>query len=292
LKGRTKTRRSNPDVAIIGPGRVGQAMGKLLVGVGVPIRFVAARTLRAARQGARFIGSGEPIGMDDARLREADILLLTTSDAALAEVSRELAARFPKGWSGKVVLHTCGSLPSSVLNPLKQRGAAIGSLHPYQTIPSPAAGVRNLPGGYWAIEGDRAAQTLARRWVRLLGGVAFPIRRAHKVLYHLSAFLTCPTVTTLMAESTSLLKKAGVPERVSRPMLARFVRETASNFQRLGPKPALTGPAVRGDWLIIERHLAALGRVSPEFLPVYRTLLAAMLRLGGKRPPRDLKLDS
>ncbi len=266
-------------------------MGRLLAEAGVPIRFVAARRLRAARQAIRFIGCGEPIGMADARLSEADVLLLTTSDAALAEVSCELAARFPKGWSGKIVLHTCGSLPSSVLNPLKRRRAAIGSLHPFQTIPSPAAGVRNLPGGYWAIEGDRAAQTLARRWVRLLGGVGFLVHPAHKVLYHLSAFLTCPTVITLMAESAALLKKAGVPAKISRPMLARFVRETAANFEQMGARCALTGPAVRGDWLIIERHLAALRRASPEFAPVYRALLDAMLRLGGKRPPRDLKLE-
>ena len=185
-------------------------------------------------------------------------------------------------WRGKVVLHTCGSLPAATLLPLKVRGAAIASLHPYQTVPSPQAGVCNLRGCYWAVEGDRQAVRVARSWVKLLGGIAFSIRPNEKTLYHLSAFIVCPTVVTLMAQAMSLLKQAGVPPRVSRPMLRQIVAGTAKNFADLGARRALTGPAVRGDWATIRRHLAALKRSAPEFVPVYRLLLKAMLRLTHK----------
>jgi predicted short-subunit dehydrogenase-like oxidoreductase (DUF2520 family) len=268
-------------VAIVGPGRIGQAMGRLLGQSGVPIAFVAGRNPAAARRAARFIGKGIPIGLVDPRLQSAAVFLLATSDSALAEVARQLAQQ-RKGrdaWRGKVVLHTCGSLPSAVLRPLKLRGAAIGSLHPYQTVPSPQAGVRNLPGCFWALEGDPQALRVARDWVRRLGGVPFPIRPGRKTLYHLSAFLVCPTVVTLMAQATRLLKQAGVPIRIARPMLRQFVTETAKNFADLGAQRALTGPAVRGDWATIRRHLAALRKSAPEFVPVYQSMLKAMLRL-------------
>ena len=260
-------------------------MGRLLTESGVTITFVAARKLAATRRAARFVGKGIPLALSDPRLLSASVFLITTSDSAIAEVATKLALQGngKDGWRGKVVLHTCGSLSSAVLDPLKLRGAAIGSLHPYQTVPSPQAGVRNLRGCFWALEGDPRALRVARRWVKLLGGVAFSIRPEKKTLYHLSAFIVCPTVVTLMAQAASLLKQAGVPERISRPMLRQFVAETARNFEDLGGRRSLTGPAVRGDWETIRRHLTALRQTAPEFEPVYRSLLKAMLTLAGAR---------
>ena len=258
-------------------------MGRLLAQSRVPIALIAGRNPAAAHRAVRFIGKGKATGLADPRLQGASVLLITTSDSAVAEVARKLAKQ-GKGrdtWRGKVVLHTCGSLPSAALRPLKLRGAAIGSLHPYQTVPSPQAGVRNLRGCFWALEGDRGAIRVARRWVKLLGGFAFSIRPEEKTLYHLSAFIVCPTVVTLMAKAMDLLKLAGVPSRISGPMIRQFVTETARNFVDLGARRALTGPAVRGDWTTIRRHLTALRRAAPDFVPVYQTLLTAMLTLTG-----------
>ena len=274
-------RKPVPNVAIIGPGRIGQAMGRLLAESRVPIAFIAARNPAASRRAVRFIGMGRPTGLADPALQNASVFLLTTSDSAVGKVAHELA-KLGKGrdaWRGKVVLHTCGSLPSAALDPLKLRGAAIGSLHPYQTVPSPQAGVRNLRGCFWALEGDRPALRVAGSWIKLLNGVAFSVRPEDKTLYHLSAFIVCPTVVTLMAQAADLLKRAGVPHRISRPMLRQFVAETAKNFADLGARRALTGPAVRGDWETIRRHRAALRRSAPEFESVYQSLLQAMVTL-------------
>ena len=270
-------------VAIIGPGRVGQALGRLLADAGTPIAYVAARRLVAARRAVRFIRQGIPVALTDPRLLNASDFLMTTSDSVIPEVAKAISqvGQRRDGWSGKVVLHLCGSLPSSILSPLKLKGAAIGSLHPYQTIPSSPAGVRSLRGCYWGIEGDRKAVATAKSLVKLLGGTAFSVRPEEKTLYHLSAFIVCPAVVTLMAKAADLLKQAGVPERISRPMLRQFVSETARNFEDLGGPRALTGPAVRGDSATLRRHVAALKKTAPEFEPVYQSLLKAMLRLAG-----------
>lgn len=288
MKLRGRAWRGSLGVAIVGPGRVGQAVGKLLVQTGIPVRFVAARRLAAARRAVRFIGSGQPVAVADFQWANAGVILLTTTDAALGPLARDLAVR-RRDWSGKVVLHTCGSLPAKVLEPLRQRGAAIGSLHPFQTIPNPAAGVRNLKGCYWGIEGDAVARDVATRWVKALNGVAFPVRASRKTLYHAAAFLVCPAVVTLMDRSARLLRRAGVPAKIVRPMLGRFVTETVKNFVSLGGRRALTGPAVRADWTTIRRHRATLRRFSPDVLPVYRELVRAMLHLAGERPPTVLQ---
>ena len=270
-------------VAIVGPGRVGQAMGKLLHRAGVPVLFVVARRMAAAKRAVQFIGAGRPLALEDRRFTEAPVVLLTTTDTALQLVAQSLS-RLRNDWSGKVVLHTCGSLPASVLSPLKRKGAAIGSIHPFQTFPNPAAGARSLMGSFWGIEGDLAARQVAEQWVRFLRGVAFPVRAARKDLYHLAAFLTCPTAVTLMERAADLLKEAGVPARIARPMLSQFVAQTARNFAELGGRRALTGPVVRGDWATLMKHLAALRRFSPDLIPVYVALLRPMLRLAGRAP--------
>ena len=277
-------------VAIVGPGRLGQALGRLLAQAKVPVLFVAARRASKARRAARFIGSGRPlaVGPSAAALTQASVVLLTTSDGAVAPVAKDIAG-LAENWAGRVVLHTSGSLPSSVLLPLKRRGASVGSLHPFQTVPSASAGVRSLIGCYWGVEGDAQARKAASRFVRLLGGVEFFVRPERKTLYHAAAFLSCPTIVTLMERSRLLLQESGVPARVARPMLAKFVAETARNFADLGARRALTGPAVRGDWKTIRRHLTVLRRSSPQTVPIYRALLREMLRLAGRqRPPGGL----
>lgn len=283
--------RPNRGIAIIGPGRLGQALGKLLADAGFPVAFVAARRVAAARSAVRFIGLGRPILMHAPELGGASIFLVTTADAALAPVARRLAS-LRRDWTGRIVLHVSGSLPGSgprsPLAPLKRRGAATGSLHPFQTIPNPQTGVRNLKGCFWAIEGDCDARDLARRWVRVLDGVAFRVRPEQKILYHAAAFLTCPAVATLMERSARLLKRSGVSAQIARPMLGRFVAETAKNFVDLGPRRALTGPAARGDWPTIRKHLAALRQESPEFVPAYKELVRAMAGLAGRRIPRGM----
>ncbi len=281
-------RHQDAAVAIAGPGRLGQAMGKLLLEAGVPIRFVAARKVARARNAVRFIGGGKALSLKDRRLADSGIILVTTSDAALNPVARQLAG-YRKDWSGRVVLHTCGSAPASILEPFKKRGASICSVHPYQTIPNPSAGVRNLPGGFWSIEGDKKAVAVARGWVKALGGKAFEIPPEAKALYHLSAFLVCPTVVALMDSSERLLQQAGVPRKVIRPMLGRFVTETVRNFTEYGARKSLTGPAIRGDWGTLERHVDELSRFAPAVIPAYIELLNLMLRIAGASPDRRRK---
>lgn len=289
LKGRSTegTMKSrNQPIAIVGPGRVGQALGRLLNEEGFPVAFVTARRFAAARRAVSFIGAGVAVGMQARELTEASVILLTTSDAALAPVARNLA-RLRKDWRGRVILHTSGSLPASVLLPFKRRGGAIGSLHPFQTIPNPEAGVRNLRGGTWGIEGDAAARRVAMQWVKALKGATFLIRPEKKTLYHAAAFLVCPAVITLMDLSMRLLRHSGVTEKTARPMLARITAETAHNFARLGPQKALTGPAMRGDWATIQKHITELRRVAPEAMSAYRELVRMMAAVAGRSVPDE-----
>jgi predicted short-subunit dehydrogenase-like oxidoreductase (DUF2520 family) len=287
-KARTRSHPS-PVVTIIGPGRAGQALGRLLARSGVRVASVAARKRAQARQAARFIGTGRPVSLDSPELVRADVLLITTSDSALARMSQAVAVR-RADWRGCIVLHTSGAWPAggegSVLDAFRKRGAAAASLHPLQTVPSREAGVRNLIGCFWAVEGDRRAVRLARQWVRALHGSAFALRSSRKPAYHAAAVMACAGVVTLMEGSRRLLGNCGLAPKQARKVLEGFVAETARNFAVLGARRALTGPMVRGDWPTLRRHEAALRALAPDLLPLYREINRSMLKIAGKRSRR------
>lgn len=284
-------------VAIVGPGRVGQALGKALAQAGVGIDFIVARRLARARRARGFIGRGRPVTLDDPSLRGAHVFVLSVADRAITPVAEQLAnllamrssgGRREKPLAGRIFLHTCGSVNAGVLAPLARLGGACGSLHPFQTIPSPAQGAKNLVGTFWTTEGDPRACRLARTWVRLLKGKIVRIRSSDKILYHLSAFMVCPTVIALMERATGFLEEVGAPTQVAREMLGAFVSETVKNFVAFGGRRSMTGPASRGDWAVIRRHRQELHRRAPTVLPVYDALLREILRLVEKRPPPDI----
>ena len=85
-------------------------------------------------------------------------------------------------WKGKIALHSSGALSSDELGVLRERGAAVGSVHPMMTF---VRGSRpELAGVSFALEGDARAVRVARSVVKDLGGTAYSIRKQDKAAYH------------------------------------------------------------------------------------------------------------
>ena len=105
------------DIALVGAGRVGQTLGRLLVALGHRMVFVACRTRASAERAVTFIGAGQPMTYDDAPLDVVQagrgVVCITTPDAAIAPTAMHLAHRQPP-WHGVAVLHCSGALSSAV----------------------------------------------------------------------------------------------------------------------------------------------------------------------------------
>jgi predicted short-subunit dehydrogenase-like oxidoreductase (DUF2520 family) len=122
-------------LSIVGAGRLGRALGKRLHRLGWRIGAVVTRSAASSRGATRFIGAGNPAASLTREIIDADVILLTVPDGALADVARSLAQLdAKKKWRGKVILHTSGALDRKVLRPLARRGASTGSLQPHQTF--------------------------------------------------------------------------------------------------------------------------------------------------------------
>ena len=258
-------------VAIVGAGRVGSTVGRLLHQKGWRVGPVITRSMQTARAARRRIGSGHPqVGLSEAVLA-ADVILIATPDRAIAQTAEALAQiASGKAWGGKIVLHTSGALGSDVLKPLALRGAETGSLHPLQTFSGRT--IPSFAGCTSTIEGTPVALRMARRISRELGCVPVVLPSRRKAAYHAAAALSAGHVLAAVEAAVRILVKAGFPRQRAVRALLPLTRQTLANYERVGPRAAWTGPLSRGDFGVIERHLEALRPFPREYREAYDAL--------------------
>jgi predicted short-subunit dehydrogenase-like oxidoreductase (DUF2520 family) len=262
-----------PTIALVGAGKVAQALGPALRRAGYRISEVVGRDRAASR--ARVRRLARRVGAHAVTVAEAglhsDVIWLAVSDDAVAACARELARR--RDWEGKIALHSSGALPSDRLAPLRRRGAAVGSLHPLMTFAR--GSVPGLRGVFFAVEGDARAVRVGRRIARDLGGSALHLRKRDKALYHAWGMFTSPLLVAVLALSERVGRKAGVtdPARAAQAIL----RQTFKNYLEAGAAAAFSGPLVRGDVTTVRANLRAL-RALPDARHAYLALARAALR--------------
>lgn len=257
-----------PTLAIVGAGRVGQALGSVLRKAGYPIGTVACRSAAAARTAVAFIGGGTARTIGRLRDVDGDVVIVATPDDTLASVAHRLAS-LPIAFDGRTFLHVSGATTSSVLAPLRDLGAATGSCHPLQSFASAELGVARIAGSSFAIEGDQVAVRVATRLARDAGGRPIRIRADRKALYHAAAVMASGHVTTLLDASLEAMQAAGLSASVALEAIMPLVEGTLANICRTGTREALTGPFARGDEATIERNRAALEAVDASLVRLF-----------------------
>jgi len=274
-------------VSIVGAGRVGATLGKRLRQLGWRVGAVVTRSERTSRVAVRAIGGGKARSVLTADVLDADVVLLTTPDDALAEVARALAKTGGSACRGKVILHTSGALDRSVLAPLARLGASTGSLHPMQTFSG--RNVPKLEGVTFAVEGDAKALRVAKQMARSLGGVPVAIASADKPVYHATAVLAAGSGFALIEAAVQMLVKIGFTRRRAFETLLPLTRQMLDNVERLGPRAAWTGPLSRGDYAVIAKHVRALRRYPREIQQSYAALALLAGRVLAKNPDAVLR---
>lgn len=269
-------------LAIIGAGRVGRALGRRLREAGWRVVMVAARSESSAKNAVRFIGGGRPAAGIPRSLIGAAVILLTVPDDAITSVAADLARHAGEELLGKVVLHTSGALNSSVLEPMRAHGAAIGSFHPLQTFTT--VGVPPLQGKVFAIEGDEIAVRTARRMARALGGVPVSISAEKKPLYHAAGVFAAGLCLALEEAGVQAMMHSGLKRREAQRALLSLTRQVLEHYEKLGAQKAWTGPLSRGDLRVVATHEEALRGLQPEFLDAYRAMNRLAARVLAREP--------
>jgi len=265
-----------PVVAVIGAGRAGAGLALALTRAGYRVRVYGRRRGRVPKPLAVTV---LPAALPPALLVEADVVVLAVPDDAIRALAEALG-RAGAVSASQTVLHLSGAQGREALDPLVPCGAALGSIHPLQTIVDPARAPEQLRGAWAAVEGMPAAAAVAARLARAVGMRPFRIPPRAKAVYHAGAVFASNYFVVVEAVAQRLLRQAGVPDAAAWAALRPLVQGTFENLMRRDPVAALTGPIGRGDDATLRRHLEALG---PDDAQLYRALGRAGLELARKR---------
>ncbi|MDR0865080.1 MAG: DUF2520 domain-containing protein [Candidatus Symbiothrix sp.] len=244
------------NIVLIGAGNVATQLGTALQEKGFPIVQVYSHTLASAKS----LGSQLQVDYTNqikAIRTDADIYFFAVKDSVLPEILKSLPAL-----SGLLV-HTAGSIPMDVFAGYSGR---YGVLYPLQTFSKsrkisldtvPLFIEANHPADENLLE--EIALSLSNRVIRLTSE-----KRKH---LHLAAVFACNFTNHLYATAAQILEEQDLPWDVLLPL----IEETAAKVKDLHPKEAQTGPAVRYDKNVIDKHLAML-KNDPGQQEIYRML--------------------
>jgi predicted short-subunit dehydrogenase-like oxidoreductase (DUF2520 family) len=272
---------ARPAVGIIGAGRVGTALARMLATRGYRVAAIHSQTRTSAQRLADAVGATVADHVE-AVATAADLIFLTVPDAAIGVVCSQLADNDQINMRDRGVVHTSGAVSVAALLPAKQRGALIGGFHPIHPV---ARDAEFPPGVTFGLEADREP---LRGW---LMGIALALdgrplwlrANTDRARYHASAVIVSNYLVTLFAEGLALLTRDTLDEEGARLALLSLAEGALDNLRESRPAEALTGPIVRGDSETVAAHLDSLARLDPELAELYRALGRRTLKLAAMR---------
>ena len=241
-------------VGLIGAGRAGIGLALALAQAGYPVRLHGRHKKKVPAPLTLTVGDGET---PPSWIANAGIVILAVRDDGIRPLAEALAAAraiTPE----HVVLHLSGAQGQEALGALVTSRAALGSLHPLQTIVEPDRAPARLKGSWAAVEGMPGAVEAAERLAQDIGMRPFRIATKAKAIYHAGAVFASNYLVVVEALAQRLLRHAGLTDADAWAALRPLVEGTLENLGRIEPKDALTGPIARGDTATIVRHIESL----------------------------------
>ena len=271
------------DIAIIGLGKTGTAIGYLLRQAGYPVVAVASRSQASLRN--RISYTGGRAFTADANAEAASLatcIFITTPDDTIAAVCRAIVQ---KGGikPGDKVVHMSGAGGLDLLEPARQAGAKVASIHPLQSFADIEGAIRNIPSSTFGITADEDLREWSAGLVRELGGIPVEVPEAVKPLYHAAACMASNYLTTLIHTVEEIYLSVGLNRDEAVRAFWPLVNGTLKNIEAQGSVQALTGPISRGDAGTIEQHIRVLNETLPDYLPAYCAMGLLTVELAMKR---------
>jgi len=223
-------------LGIIGSGRAAWAFASTWRRIGWPLTGIATR--------------GEPI---EELAATSDIILVAVTDRAIVEVAENIPQ------TNAIIFHPSGALPAL-------RGGF--SLHPLKSLP-PAGEPSDLQDTLLVFEGNH--RDVAEQIAMKAGARFADISREAKIRYHAGAVFGSNYIAALLDVAEELIGIEGAREDI-----AALARSAIDNWIAHTDARRFTGPAVRGDDDVMQRHRDAL-HDSPELAEIYRLLAARIV---------------
>ena len=241
---------------MIGAGNVAFHLAPALKDAGYKILQVFNHTKESAKVLAGRLHCSYTNNMDHIR-NDAGVYILALTDTADIEFVSKFS--FPEA----VVVHTSGGLDLDIF---KGKVKNYGVIYPVQTFskfrevdlrPAPVCLEASNP------ETEKVLFELADR----ISDNPVKINSKQRLYLHIAAVFACNFVNHMYVISSEILRNSGLPFS----LLQTLIKETAEKVVEYPPLEVQTGPALRNDQIVIEKHLDLLS-FSGQFKKIYREL--------------------
>jgi predicted short-subunit dehydrogenase-like oxidoreductase (DUF2520 family) len=250
-------------VVMIGAGNLATQLAMALYENGIEITQVYSRTLESAKILALKVGASYTNTVE-ALVRDADLNIFALSDKALQPMLEQMS--LPVGAS----VHTAGSIPADIFNNYAED---FGVFYPLQTFSKQRmVSFTEIPICIEANDED-----LKKELMELgakISNSLHEINSDQRKQLHLAAVFTCNFANHMYSIGQKLLEEKDVDFSLLQPL----IKETAAKVQELAPIDAQTGPAVRFDEEVINKHENALKDL-PDFQKLYSFVSESIFKM-------------
>jgi predicted short-subunit dehydrogenase-like oxidoreductase (DUF2520 family) len=254
------------NIVLIGTGNVATHMGLAIQKIDRRIVQVYSRTEASAMNLAGILKTEFTCDTDDIN-PEADLYILSLTDDAVSEIGGRLNV------GQQLVVHTSGSLPMDIL---RKSSENVGVLYPLQTFSkSRSVDFNKVPLCIEANSKDNLH--LLEQFAKELSQKVVETDSEKRKILHLAAVFACNFPNFMYSIAGQILADKSLNFELLRPLIL----ETALKVQELKPDEAQTGPASRGDKVILRKHNELL-REYPDYREIYKKLSEAIRRSKSK----------
>jgi len=229
-------------VAFIGSGNVATKLAVSLHEAGIRISEIFSKTLANANVLANKVGAIAVANIGDLS-SDNDIIIISISDKALHSID---LIKLPQR---ALICHTSGSVGMDILSFCENYGV----FYPLQTLSKTAElDISEVP---FCIEANDT--TNAERLISLallLSAKVSIVNSKQRAQMHLAAVFTCNFSNAMYSIAEDLMQQSGLDFDYLRPL----IKETAAKAIAHSPSQIQTGPAVRNDRNIIDKHIKEL----------------------------------
>lgn len=242
----------------IGAGNLATHLAQALKKAGHEITQVYSRTKQSAEMLATKVGA-EPVTDTDKLRDDADACIMAVKDSAL----EELITRVCDTRKNIVFMHTAGSMPVSLF---EEHAQSYGVLYPMQSFSKERAVDFTKIPCFLEWNGDRA-RIVITRLAESVSSIHYEMNSDARKHLHLAAVFASNFVNHCYVLSAELLQKYDLPFDVMLPL----TDEVAKKVHEMTPAEAQTGPAVRYDENVMDKHKRML-EDEPLMKKIYETM--------------------
>lgn len=231
-------------VVVLGAGNVATHLAQALNHEGYSIVQIFSRTMRSAVELASVFECGFTTEINEIS-QDADIYVVSISDSAVRSVLLSLPVK------DKLVIHTAGSVNINIFSDTEI--TKYGVFYPLQTFSKfKPVNFHEIP---IFVEGSsEETEEEIFNLARTISPKVYRCESQKRIMLHLSAVFACNFTNHMLAIAEDIIKDNKLPSDILKPL----IKETFDKVMKFPAMQSQTGPAVRNDKNIVNKHLDLL----------------------------------